>query len=527
MQRPVFYKKMPKHCVVVGGGAAGLSCAGMLLASSVRVTLLEAGGRVGGRCRTAPILSGRGACEHGASFFHGQEGNPAFELCDSLGLLPAERQHRRVRRRRLVLRSDGKPADQDAVRDVKAVMHRAIEECEDGRAASSNVGEHAHAAWAAARPGLLSVYDSDAPLLDAAWQAAESMQCAIDGCSTLREQGTAAYANYDEFDHKFGSSRPETGGFGAAMDALAAPLHESGSLLLGRAARLIRYDPHADSEGGVEVICEGGESFHCDTVCITVPLEPLKRLRFEPPLPEQKRGAVECMALGKVEKVYIELEPTGGRDAAADNDRGGDAGGGPEEISSIELLWTAKDAPGGDGQVGPVHTWTRGLHHLYHAGHEALPDEVSEGTRSRGVTTVLVGWVTGMSARDVSGRAPEELLAEVVAGLAPFWEQIEWRPVRCHATSWSADERFGGAWSFPTVGCPADVSDSLSAPLLSSSGQPLVLFAGEATSRAHFGTVGGALLSGRREAARLLQAWDIDAGLWLEAVPKPSRRTNR
>lgn len=36
---------------------------------------------------------------------------------------------------------------------------------------------------------------------------------------------------------------------------------------------------------------------------------------------------------------------------------------------------------------------------------------------------------------------------------------------------------------------------------------PLVLFCGEATSRAHFGTVHGAMLSGEREAARLLKAW--------------------
>lgn len=44
---------------------------------------------------------------------------------------------------------------------------------------------------------------------------------------------------------------------------------------------------------------------------------------------------------------------------------------------------------------------------------------------------------------------------------------------------------------------------------LTQTGAPTLCFAGEATSRAHTGTVHGAYLSGQREVRRLLAAWGL------------------
>jgi hypothetical protein len=52
----------------------------------------------------------------------------------------------------------------------------------------------------------------------------------------------------------------------------------------------------------------------------------------------------------------------------------------------------------------------------------------------------------------------------------------------------------------------------LGRPLLGPAGEPLVCFAGEATSESHMGTAHGAYLSGEREAGRLLEAWGLAAG---------------
>ena len=62
----------------------------------------------------------------------------------------------------------------------------------------------------------------------------QALQCAIDGCGDLAEQDAgAAYATYEPFDGKNVASRPDLGGFGAAMEALAAPLRAAGALRLG------------------------------------------------------------------------------------------------------------------------------------------------------------------------------------------------------------------------------------------------------------------------------------------------------
>ena len=78
-----------RSAIVIGAGAAGLSCAASL-AQSIQVTLLEASGRVGGRCHTVADLGGvHGPCELGATWMHGVEGNPAYALHAKAGLLHA------------------------------------------------------------------------------------------------------------------------------------------------------------------------------------------------------------------------------------------------------------------------------------------------------------------------------------------------------------------------------------------------------------------------------------------------------
>ena len=75
---------------------------------------------------------------------------------------------------------------------------------------------------------------------------------------------------------------------------------------------------------------------------------------------------------------------------------------------------------------------------------------------------------------------------------------------------WGTDPRFHGSYSYPGPDATGAEAEALAEPLLVEETQdeavPVVLFAGEHTSRRFMGTVHGAMESGEREAARLLAA---------------------
>lgn len=75
--------------LVLGGGIAGLSAARRLSAKGVRVTLLEARSRLGGRIDTWH-LDGSNNVDLGASFIHGTAGNPIGQYAGRSGFRAAD-----------------------------------------------------------------------------------------------------------------------------------------------------------------------------------------------------------------------------------------------------------------------------------------------------------------------------------------------------------------------------------------------------------------------------------------------------
>lgn len=96
-------------------------------------------------------------------------------------------------------------------------------------------------------------------------------------------------------------------------------------------------------------------------------------------------------------------------------------------------------------------------------------------------------------------------------------------PVAAHVTRWGSDPFARGSYSFVAVGASGDDYDKLALPVDS-----CVLFAGEHTTKEHPDTVGGAMLSGLREAQhalRLLRGGDVEG--WESEGGKAKARRKR
>lgn len=112
---------------------------------------------------------------------------------------------------------------------------------------------------------------------------------------------------------------------------------------------------------------------------------------------------------------------------------------------------------------------------------------------------VLIALSRGAHARALEQLPQEEIVEQVMANLRCMFGSDIPAPVACVATCWHGDPFAGGAYSHVPPGATMADYDVLAAPV-----EDRLFFAGEATSRQYPGTAHGALLSGRREAERIV-----------------------
>ncbi|CAI5977063.1 unnamed protein product [Closterium sp. NIES-64] len=120
---------------------------------------------------------------------------------------------------------------------------------------------------------------------------------------------------------------------------------------------------------------------------------------------------------------------------------------------------------------------------------------------SQGERAVLVFMPAGRLAEEMEGMGESEAVAFTMLQLRKILPHAP-EPIQARITTWGSDPFSLGSYSYDAVDAPPDVYDSLRAPL------PPLFFAGEATSRAHPGTVHGAFSTGRqaaREAAEFVR----------------------
>lgn len=282
------------------------------------------------------------------------------------------------------------------------------------------------------------------------------------GCAAELNEVSLPYWNQDDVYGGFGGPHCMIkGGYSRPIEALSEGL----DIRFGRVVKEISYSSSEGKSKGevkreVTVVAESGEEFKGDVVLVTLPLGCLKAetVQFSPKLPEWKTASIERLGFGVLNKVVLEF-PTAFWDESVDYF--GAAAESRELRGKCFMFWNLKRTSG---------------------------------------YPILVALVVGKAAKVGEGEESEELVEHAVKILKKlFGEEAVPKPSASAVTNWGGDCYSRGAYSYVALGASGEDYDILARPVDS-----CVFFAGEATCKEHPDTVGGAMMSGLREAIRMI-----------------------
>jgi monoamine oxidase len=438
--------------LVLGAGAAGLAAARDLSQAGLRVTVIEARPRVGGRILTLHDPRAPVPLELGAEFIHGEApetlsvaqaaGLAVLELPDSHELVTAGRFKPMGDFWALVDRMNHDLARRIASRGRDFAVSEYLE---SGSVPASRRGllRDFLQGFYAARPERLS---------------AQSLAVEVEGG--------------DEKDEVEGKQFRIANGGDALMKWLRDGLDpDRTEVRLSSVAESVQW-----KRGAVRIACRGGDRAPLPTVSartalITLPLAVLKAgvVRFDPALPAKQR-ALAGLEAGQVFKIVLRFRQA--------------------FWEKPEFLKERREQSGSDG---------RGLNFLHAHSAEVPTWWTSLPVRS----PLLTGYVGGVAAEQLLAEEPPSRLERSLVALSEVLavprRELEQQLDASASHDWRADPFARSAYSYIGVG-GIGAPRALARPV-----DGTLFFAGEATNGEQIGTVAGALASGRRAAREVLR----------------------
>ncbi len=382
---------MDADAIVIGAGAAGLSAAGALGADGLRVVVLEARERVGGRILSRPTDRRAIAIELGPEFVHGAAPETTAVL-RAIGGTAVESGGR----------SWTRGADGMLHPENDTELDRAMELVRSAHAHPGDVSVDAYLCERARDPAL-------AGAIAAARAFVEGFDAADPTLASLHGIAHEWRSAVDEF-----STRP-IGGYAPIVAELRRRCDAADvRVRLATVVTQVAY-----GTGGVAVRAADGSIVRARGAVVTVPIGVLHRapddrgIRFDPPLPAATARALAGIAMGDVAKVVLRfhapfwelLEDGRYRDAAFFRDPNG----------PFQAYWTQM----------PLHGES------------------------------VVAWLGGPRAACALARGRDALIAEALHGFgallgAPEAARRAFADGTLH--DWSADPYARGAYSYLRVG---------------------------------------------------------------------------
>ncbi|XP_077585783.1 peroxisomal N(1)-acetyl-spermine/spermidine oxidase [Stigmatopora nigra] len=475
--------------VIVGCGISGIAAAHRLLKSGFNhVRILEASGRSGGRIKTGKM--GDKILEIGANWIHGpSEENPVFCLARQYGLLSPDALTPENQAMDVgghppwtpnVFTSSGRKLKLEDIHPAVELFAELLEESakfqEKGGEPWPSVGQFIRTEvlqrsaekWKADNAGSLKRCMISTML---------KVECCVNGTHSLDDLGLGANGLYKT---TLGLDCTFPGGYEGLVRNLMSEM-PADVVTYKQPVRCIHWNNSDKRDVAVNVECEDGKVVAADHVIVTVPLGYLKMhysSLFHPPLPLHKIYSIQRYGFGTNNKIFVEF----------------DSPWWDQDCEVIYMVWEDEDAM--VDQVEDITgSWIKKLF-----GFTVVKPSERFGH-------ILCGWIAGHEASYMETLSEQEVLNAVTQLVRRFTGNPIITPRRVLTSQWFHDPWTGGSYSYPSRGCSLQDIENMMEPLPSKrsvSRSLQVLFAGEATHPFYYSTVHGALLTGWREADRLL-----------------------
>jgi monoamine oxidase len=435
--------------LIIGAGAAGLFAARELSRARLKVIVLEARDRIGGRINTHHETTSRVPIDLGAEFVHGRPPEMLSIIEHAhLDLLEVPNRHWHLRNGVLIKSNEFWSELEDLMEQMKRVKETDQSFADFLRAYNGS--------------GDAAEVKSIATLYIEGFHAARVEQISVLGLNKTNEA-----ADRVDGDRQFRISE----GYGALAQWLHDQATSQGaSFRLNTIVEEVRWH-----RGHVEVISrlEGKiQQYEGARLLITLPLPILQdamgALRFVPEIPE-KRSAARKLSMGHVVKTVFRFR---------------------------EPFWESHNLLTKDGRSTSLKDLS-----FIHAPNETMP---TWWTTLPVRAPVIVGWSGGSRAEELLLESDESVMNDALDSLSQIVrmprKRIEDLLEEGYMHNWRRDPFSLGAYSYiPVHGLSAP--DELAQPI-----DDTLFFAGEATNTdGHHGTVHGALATGSRAAKEMIK----------------------
>ncbi|XP_009698164.1 PREDICTED: spermine oxidase isoform X4 [Cariama cristata] len=473
-------RKRQPRIVVIGAGLAGLSAAKALLESGFTdVTVLEATDRIGGRVQSVKL--GHATFELGATWIHGSHGNPVYHLAEDNGLLEETTDgERSVGRISLYskngvayhLTNNGQRIPKDVVEEFSDLYNEVYNLTQEFFQRGKPVNaESQNSVGVFTRDVVRKRVKADPDDTEAVKRLKLAMiqqYLKVESCeSSSHSMDEVSLSEFGEWTEIPGAHHIIPCGFIKIVEILARSIPES-VIQLRKPVKCIHWNQSVSKE--IERVADHNI------------LKKRHESLFHPRLPEEKVMAIEKLGINTTDKIFLEFEEPFWS----------------SECNSIQFVW--EDEAESESLTYPEELWYKKI-----CSFDVLYPPERYGH-------VLSGWICGEEAL-IMEKCDDETVAETCTEMLRKFTgnpNIP-KPRRILRSSWGSNPNFRGSYSYTQVGSSGADVEKLAKPLPyaeSSKTTPMqVMFSGEATHRKYYSTTHGAVLSGQREAAHLIEMY--------------------